>query len=533
MNRWTKFCLAVVTLLSALSIASAPLPASAGTAEHPDVYVDGERLQFDVQPQVVQGRTLVPMRMIFESLGAEVRWEADTATALASLNGVELRLPIGKQEARKNGVALPLDVPAQLIGNRTMVPVRFIAEAFGSQVEWFGEDGYVKISGGKEAPPVRVIGADPAVVDGQAAELMKMVKDHRLIEQVEQTAGLKFQGPVWVYLANSEPGYVDALRRYASGKNAAELAKVAEGLAYDNHVILPMHKNETPEELRMTLTHELLHVLINQNGGALQVPSWINEGLAWRVGIEARYASEPPVMRERMEGWIRKHVLDAYLDGAYQPLIGDPFDKLDALSGVSYNVELQDYLACKVLLQKYGEDAMRLYLREVASGRSGAFVKAFGVTEQEFERQFQAYLQTELGRKSQGLEVTVKVDDSFAGKVYWLPQGASRGMARELKLVPGTHTIRFYKDGRVEGVRTVSSTLSATRDEEYVYWFVKLDGTVYEQGVTTREGGAVFQEGYGEYSFSNVWLESTDGQSVYPQSNRLMGLEVLQVRTIL
>ncbi len=82
-------------------------------------------------------RTLVPMRAIFEALGAEVEWENETQTATATKDGIKVSVTIDSNRMQKNGEEIKLDVPARLVGDsRTLVPLRAVSEAFGCQVEW-------------------------------------------------------------------------------------------------------------------------------------------------------------------------------------------------------------------------------------------------------------------------------------------------------------------------------------------------------------------------------------------------------------
>lgn len=111
------------------------LTASAGAVS---LYVDTDLIQTDVPPTIVDGRTLVPMRAIFEALGAEVDWDGDTRTATGTLGEHTVVIQVGETEAQVDGETRTLDVPAQIIQNRTMVPARFISEAFGCSVTWDG-----------------------------------------------------------------------------------------------------------------------------------------------------------------------------------------------------------------------------------------------------------------------------------------------------------------------------------------------------------------------------------------------------------
>lgn len=102
----------------------------------PTVSYNGEKIAFDQIPVIENGRTLVPLRAIFEKLGAEVSWNDATKTVTAVKDGTAITLTIDSTSATKNGEAVTLDVPATIINGRTMVPVRFIADCFGVSVSW-------------------------------------------------------------------------------------------------------------------------------------------------------------------------------------------------------------------------------------------------------------------------------------------------------------------------------------------------------------------------------------------------------------
>ncbi len=102
----------------------------------PRVKVNGKQLAFDVPPVIQDGRTLVPLRTIFEELGATVEWEAGTQTIKARRGETELSLQVGNHEATVNGQRVILEVPPRLQKGRTLVPLRFVSEALGAEVEW-------------------------------------------------------------------------------------------------------------------------------------------------------------------------------------------------------------------------------------------------------------------------------------------------------------------------------------------------------------------------------------------------------------
>ena len=105
------------------------------------VLFDGKRIAFDQLPVIENGRTLVPLRAIFEKIGATVEWDGDTQTVIAKSteNGTIIRLTIDSTTAMVNGVQVSLDVPAKIINGRTLVPVRFVSDCFGVGVDWNGD----------------------------------------------------------------------------------------------------------------------------------------------------------------------------------------------------------------------------------------------------------------------------------------------------------------------------------------------------------------------------------------------------------
>ncbi|MDO4271945.1 MAG: stalk domain-containing protein [Candidatus Saccharibacteria bacterium] len=111
-----------------------------------NLIIDNVPLNPDVPPTVVDGRTLVPVRAIFEALGAEVEWDGATNTARAVKGAKTVTVQIGSTTAYVDGTAKTLDVPAQTIDDRTMVPARFVSEAFGADVKWDGTTETVTIT---------------------------------------------------------------------------------------------------------------------------------------------------------------------------------------------------------------------------------------------------------------------------------------------------------------------------------------------------------------------------------------------------
>lgn len=121
-------------LVSALLALAMLLPSAFAV----DLYVDGSELHTDVPPTILSGRTLVPLRAIFEALDADVSWNGATQAATAAKAGTTVQVSIDNTTAYVNGQKQILDVPAKLIDGRTMVPARFVSESLDARVLWDG-----------------------------------------------------------------------------------------------------------------------------------------------------------------------------------------------------------------------------------------------------------------------------------------------------------------------------------------------------------------------------------------------------------
>jgi len=109
------------------------------------VEIDGVLQEYDVPPQIIKDRTMVPMRKIFEAFGAEVDWDDTLKKVTAVKEGIKVELIIGSVNAKVGEEEKLLDSEPVIIDGRTLVPVRFVSEALGAKVEWDGENKRVII----------------------------------------------------------------------------------------------------------------------------------------------------------------------------------------------------------------------------------------------------------------------------------------------------------------------------------------------------------------------------------------------------
>ena len=150
-RRYAKL-LAVVLIMGLAMVAGVEAQTS---TPYVRVFVDGQLVAFDVPPVIASGRVLVPLRGVFQRLGATVLWDPGTQTVMANRADTTITLRIGNTQAQINGQPTVMDVPAMLVGGRTMVPLRFISQALGSQVSWDEASATVQINSqaGSTLPP--------------------------------------------------------------------------------------------------------------------------------------------------------------------------------------------------------------------------------------------------------------------------------------------------------------------------------------------------------------------------------------------
>lgn len=101
-------------------------------------YINGEAKTLDAAPVIRDSRTMLPVRFVAEAFGATVEWDGATSTATIKTDDVEIKITIGSKTALVNGEEVKLDAPAFIESSRTYMPVRFVAENLGAKVDWDG-----------------------------------------------------------------------------------------------------------------------------------------------------------------------------------------------------------------------------------------------------------------------------------------------------------------------------------------------------------------------------------------------------------
>jgi len=156
-TKTTGFALALIMIFGLM----------AGTAYAADpikIVIDGKEVKSDVAPVVENGRTLVPLRVISESLGADVVWAASTRTVTIKTAAYTVVFVQNSSTFTVNGTTKTLEVPCKSVGGRTMIPLRAFADSIGAEVNYSNNTAYVnyfttmtgsvKVSGSTTVQPI-------------------------------------------------------------------------------------------------------------------------------------------------------------------------------------------------------------------------------------------------------------------------------------------------------------------------------------------------------------------------------------------
>src|SRR5687768_3770351 len=134
---WRKAMLALALCLTALSPGQGRVT----------VVADGKRVVFpDVQPVFFGDRVMVPLRTVFEVFNAQVRWDGSARTVTITRAEKTIVLQLGEAKAVVNGENVVMDTTPKLVEGRVVVPLRFLAESLDSGVVWRPEERLITIT---------------------------------------------------------------------------------------------------------------------------------------------------------------------------------------------------------------------------------------------------------------------------------------------------------------------------------------------------------------------------------------------------
>lgn len=206
-----------LTLIMVIGVFAIPVNADSGIK----VLLDGQELDFDVPPQLINSRTMVPMRKIFEAMGANVDWNGNTQTVTATKNDITVIMQIDNTVIKVNGENITLDVPPQLVDSRTLVPARAVAESLKAKVEWDGENNTVIINS---------IPQDPYGI------LANWIRNNGKKEILGYTNTFEEGNRVYYFTYDDESNLLSVSSHFIDGENICHTNIVLDSLEYSFNI---------------------------------------------------------------------------------------------------------------------------------------------------------------------------------------------------------------------------------------------------------------------------------------------------------
>ncbi len=255
----------LICAVSAAAVTVSSLVAAPGCALGKDISVvlNGAELSFGVQPKLVNGTVLVPMRKIFEELGMTVSWNGGNSTVTAVKNGKSVTAQIGSKTVTVNGTAAEADAAPVLENGTVLVPLSIISDALGVDVSWSDETGTAVLTKEKSAADeswkehtglinltsmtaegggasingkvITITEGGDYTVTGSAADAMLLVNSESRVKL--RLSGVRLtntSGPA-IFFENCDKGYItisSGTENYLS--DGAEYATDAKGTVFSN-----------------------------------------------------------------------------------------------------------------------------------------------------------------------------------------------------------------------------------------------------------------------------------------------------------
>lgn len=385
---------------------------------------------------------------------------------------------------------------------------------------------------GDNASLIHFTGYGNDVTPTQLQQATDLLSKYDMANVIAKSLRMNLSKSVHIYVAQNAADYKNVLSWLGvSVSEAQQFSQDTGGFTLGNSIVIPLYQNKTSSDLANTLAHELTHAFLNANVGDA-LPSWANEGTAVTMGMEfQQLASDNPTTYEGYARQMAEGVLDATQDGKLIPLTADESKVLTGDS--NYDLELQDWLAVRYLVNKYGFNGLSTYLHKVADSGTDAvaFNQTFGMTSDVFNRQFTSFLQQSLNTVDGGVAVDMQVPSSYKGYVRILQHSSQTWVG--FRAGAGDVDFSLSPSGTLTGqgpVRTVKD--SSPADESTTYIDLDPDNDVTYQGQAVDNCGFAVDYHYGMYAFVNAWVTFKSGKSVYLQDPSLFGVTLRNIQEV-
>ncbi|MBQ3427947.1 MAG: haloacid dehalogenase-like hydrolase [Clostridia bacterium] len=209
MNKTKK----IFSFLAASTIAVSMLPGTYAADDDITVIINGTELQIaedDTKPFIEDGRTLVPMRAVFEALGASVDWDDETKTVTShdKSNTATIKIQVGSDTVKINDSDVKVDVPAKIVDGRTVVPLRVVAEGLSCDVNWTAETRTVTVTSATNSSDLS-LWTDEAKAKAELTAYMNAITDPKSADYIPveyRVAVFDLDGTLF---CETDPNYFD------------------------------------------------------------------------------------------------------------------------------------------------------------------------------------------------------------------------------------------------------------------------------------------------------------------------------------
>ncbi|QYR21766.1 C40 family peptidase [Paenibacillus sp. sptzw28] len=190
------------------------------------IYLDGQQLQPEVSPLVINGTVLVPMRELFEGLGASLTWNNTDKTVTADKGDTTLTYRIGQLTANLNNQSLVLATPGQITEGYTMIPLRFVSEALGSTVKWEPETRSVQISSTYDTSILQGVNLRSLPSSQSSSTSLEMLPAGSKIDVIREVDAFWIE----VRTEDNKTGYISAKPKYSDYTSPSLIENQADEL---------------------------------------------------------------------------------------------------------------------------------------------------------------------------------------------------------------------------------------------------------------------------------------------------------------
>ncbi|WP_407308094.1 hypothetical protein [Desulfosporosinus sp. SB140] len=238
---------------------------------------------------------------------------------------------------------------------------------------------------GQEVSTNIYIGAgDSAVPSASLTKANQIIKDISL-PTINTVVGLSPTKTINIVLFSSPRTYANSLNKAGIDPNSIQsIVADTGGLTVDTSIWIPLYNLEDNSDLANVLSHELFHACLSSQGYGDQLPTWLNEGTAWRIGLMAMQKVNSQKASYEM-AYYETDVRNAAKTGILLPLTASENDILNA----QYNVEYEDFMAVEHLVKQYGTSTYKTFIQNLKTKNVNTdFKNTFNTAIDNFQNSF-------------------------------------------------------------------------------------------------------------------------------------------------